>query len=288
MGASGMLGHKLVQRLSSRFEVVGTVRGSISPAAASIFERSEILTGVLAEDVATVEKAIAEVRPEVVVNAIGIIKQLDAASSPVPAIGVNALFPHQLAEICERYGARLVQISTDCVFSGKKGGYLESDLPDAEDLYGRSKLLGEVTGPGTITLRTSIVGRELSGTLGLFEWFLSQRGGSVRGFPHAVFSGLTTYALADLIADLIETRPEMEGLWHVSSSAIDKFSLLTALNEELEFGVGIEPDESVRIDRSLISDRFWAQLDLPPPSWPEMLRAFANDDTPYEEIRAVT
>jgi len=286
LGGSGMLGHKAYQALGERFETWATVRGpQATGAAAEVLEPDRTIGSVNATDPESVERAISKSGAEVVVNAIGVIKQLKAASSEVPTIRINSLFPHEVAEIAARHDARLIHISTDCVFSGSRGNYTEDDLPDATDLYGRSKLLGEVTGPGALTLRTSIVGRELDGADGLFEWFLSERGGSVRGFSKAVFSGLTTESLARLIGNLIEDQPDLEGLWQVSADPIDKFELLAGLRRALDVEIEITPDDSLVIDRSLDSGRFRERTGWMPDSWPEMLAAMAHDPTPYDRLR---
>lgn len=287
LGAGGMLGHKLVQVLGDSASVWGTVRSDqLAGPAAAVLPADRTLTGVRAEAPETIARALDVSGATAVVNAIGIVKQADAAREAVPSIQVNALFPHQLAELCAARGTRLVHVSTDCVFSGARGGYVEDDLPDARDLYGRSKLLGEVDRPGALTLRTSIVGRELTGAQGLFEWFLGQRGQRVRGFSHAVFSGLTTIALAELIARLLVEQPDLHGLWHVSAAPIDKLTLLRLLDEAVGAEVGIDPDERLVIDRSLDSSRFRAATGLEPPSWTSMLAALAADPTPYDEIRS--
>lgn len=287
LGGSGMLGHKLVQRLDPRFETWATVRGDTpTPATARILDPARTVTGVHVDAPESVLRAIEASDATTVINSIGIIKQLDAAKVAIPSIRVNALFPHELAAACASRGAQLIHISTDCVFSGDRGGYTEDDIPDARDLYGRSKLLGEVTdAPNSITLRTSIVGRELHGTAGLFEWFLSQSGGTVRGFSRAIFSGLTTTALADLIGDLIERRQPISGLWQVSAAPIDKLTLLRELRDVLGLEIEIEPDDSLVIDRSLDSSRFRSQTGWTPPTWQAMLADLAADPTPYEELR---
>ena len=287
LGGSGMLGHKLVQRLDPRFETWATIRGDTpAPAAARILDPARIVTGVRVEACESVDHALEQSNATTVVNAIGIIKQLDAARAAVPAIRVNALFPHELAAACAARGARLIHISTDCVFSGDRGSYIEDDIPDAHDLYGRSKLLGEVTdAQNAMTLRTSIVGRELQGALGLFEWFLSQRGGRVRGFSKAIFSGVTTVVLSDLIGDLIEREQQLSGLWQVSAAPIDKLTLLSELRDALRLDIEIDPDDSLVIDRSLDSSRFQSETGWRPPSWQTMLADLAADPTPYEELR---
>ena len=287
LGGSGMLGHKLVQVLGARFETWASVRGDApGPAAAAILDPARTIAGVRVEEPATVVRALDTSGASVVVNAIGIVKQADAAKAAVPSIRVNALFPHELADVCAARAARLVHVSTDCVFSGLRGGYTEDDVPDASDLYGRSKLLGEVVNAShSLTLRTSIVGRELKGCNGLFEWFLSQRGGRVRGFSRAVFSGLTTATLAELIADTIDRYPRMHGLWHVSASPIDKLTLLQQFRDAVGVDVELDPDESLVIDRSLDSSRFRAATGWVPPSWDAMIAGLASDPTPYEELR---
>ena len=286
LGGSGMLGHKLVQVLGETHETWATVRGP-EPAgpAAELLDPARTIGDVDASHPDSVATAISKSGAEVVVNAIGVIKQLKTARSEVPTIRINSLFPHEVAEICAVSDARMIHVSTDCVFSGTRGGYTEEDLPDATDLYGRSKLLGEVTGAGALTLRTSIVGRELTGADGLFEWFLSERGGSVRGFSKAVFSGLTTAALAGVIDFVIREYPDLDGLWHVSADPIDKYELLAGLRSALEAEIEITPDESLVIDRSLDSDRFREWTGWTPPSWPEMLAGMAADPTPYDRLR---
>lgn len=287
LGANGMLGHKLVQVLGARHATWGTVRGAQAPpAAAAVLPTDRTLTGVHADDLATVARALDVSGATTVVNAIGIVKQADAARQAVPSIRINALFPHELAALCAQRGARLIHVSTDCVFSGAQGAYVEDDVPDARDLYGRSKLLGEVDGqPGSLTLRTSIVGRELHGDQGLFEWFLGQRGGRVRGFSRAIFSGLTTTALADLIGRLIDEQPDLHGLWHVSAAPIDKLTLLRDLRDALGADVAIDPDDSLVIDRSLDSSRFRAATGWHPEPWSSMLADLAADPTPYDDLR---
>jgi dTDP-4-dehydrorhamnose reductase len=282
-----MLGHKLVQRLTPRFETWATVRGDRpGPTASRILDPTRTVTGVRAEEPESVIHALEQSDATTVVNAIGIIKQLDAARAAIPSIRVNALFPHELATACASRDSRLIHISTDCVFSGDRGSYTEDSIPDARDLYGRSKLLGEVTdAPHAITLRTSIVGRELHGALGLFEWFLSQRGSRVRGFSRAIFSGVTTPVLSDLIGDLIEREKQISGLWQVSAAAIDKLTLLSELRDALGVDIEIDPDDSLVIDRSLDSSRFQSKTGWTPPTWRAMLADLAADPTPYEELR---
>lgn len=285
LGAAGMLGHKLYQRYQGRFETWATVRSHAGHYARyGIFDAERIINGVDADNFDTVIKAIGEVRPDVVINCIGIIKQLKSAKDPIISININSLFPHRVAALCAAAGARMIHISTDCVFNGRKGMYTEADPSDAEDLYGRSKFLGEVQEqPHALTLRTSIIGRELNSSSGLVDWFLSNRGGQVKGFRQALYSGFTTQALAGIIADILENHPDLCGLWQVSSEVINKYDLLMLVRDAYGVDIAIEPYDDFKIDRSLDSSRFRAETNFTPPTWSQMIADMAADSTPYEQ-----
>ncbi len=286
LGGSGMLGHKLWQSLAGRFDTYFTLRSQIeSRFQSGLFDRSRVLTGVTAGDFESVAGVINSVRPAVVVNCIGIVKQAAASGDPLASISVNALFPHRLAQLCSQKRVRLIHISTDCVFSGRKGNYTEDDVSDAEDLYGRTKFLGEVGSGGCLTLRTSMIGRELETSHGLIEWFLSQEGKTVLGYKRAIFSGFTTIALAEIIARLITEHPDLHGVWHVASKPVSKLDLLELVRDAYGLTIKIEPDESVVCDRSLNGDRFRQVTGLIAPAWPAMIRQMCEDRTPYSQLR---
>jgi dTDP-4-dehydrorhamnose reductase len=283
LGGAGMLGHKVLQVCGPRFEVWATFRGDVDRyVSLGLISRDRVVTGVDAMKFETVEQAIREVRPDFVINCIGVVKQLAEGHDPIISISVNSLLPHRVAAVCRDVGARVIHVSTDCVFSGRKGMYVESDPSDAEDLYGRSKLLGEVAGENALTLRTSIIGREVRTTTGLVEWFLSNRGGAANGFSEAIYSGLTTLALSSLIAELMEREEPLHGLYQVSSEPINKYDLLLLLNEAFGANVMIRRSTELRIDRSLDSTRFREVAGWQPATWPEMVAALAHDPTPYE------
>jgi dTDP-4-dehydrorhamnose reductase len=289
LGGSGMLGHKLAQSWHDRFEVWTTVRAD-----ARRFERFGILPPartiphVQAENFDTVMHALATARPDVVINAIGVIKQLPSAKDPIPTLTYNSIFPHRVAALCRAAGVRMITFSTDCVFNGRRGNYCEDDYSDAEDLYGRSKYLGEVAGDGAFTLRTSIIGRELETAHSLIEWFLQNRGGRVKGFTNAIYTGFPTIVMADILADLIENHPDLSGVWHVASDPVSKFDLLTMARDAYEADIEIEPYEEFYCDRSMNGERFLAATDFKIPSWQEMINRMAHDPTPYDEWRKVT
>ena len=281
-----MLGHKLWQVLSTRMDTFATLRTSDHPAARlRLLDPARTVTDVAADSFETVERSVASVQAQVVVNCIGIVKQAREARDPIPSISINSLFPHRLAALCRAQGARLIHVSTDCVFSGRTGRYDESDIPDPIDLYGRSKLLGEVADGDGLTVRTSIIGRELSGASGLLEWFLAQQG-SVRGFRRAIFSGLTTDALARVLAAIVSDHPSLSGIRHVASEPISKHDLLCMLKDAFHSGVEIVPDDEVVCDRSLDGSRFEQETGLRAPSWPEMVAQLSADTTPYKRLRS--
>lgn len=279
LGASGMLGNAVLRLLaeSPGFAVAGTVRSTAAQRLLPAPLRERLITGIDIESADSLARAFAESRPEVVVNCIGVVKQLAEADDPLAAIPINSLLPHRLARLAAVAGARLVHVSTDCVFSGSRGMYTEADFPDANDLYGRSKYLGEVDYPNAVTLRTSIIGHELASAHGLVGWFLAQQGG-VKGYRRAVFSGLPTVELARVIRDHVIPDRELHGMWHVSAGPINKYELLKLVGEAYGRPTAIEPDERLVIDRSLDSSRFRARTGWQPPSWPDLvrgMRAFA-------------
>lgn len=288
LGGNGMLGHKVYQVLRTTTTPVVTIRGSRHDLERfpGLFEPDHVLDQVEVRSGEALHAVITHVAPDVVINCVGIVKQLPAAHDPIPSVEINALLPHRLAAICAEQGVRLIHVSTDCVFSGRRGMYTEDDVPDPIDLYGRSKLLGEVSDAGCLTLRTSIIGRELSSSNGLVEWFLSAPGPAVRGYSNAIFSGLPTLALAQCIADVIHERPALTGLYHVSAAPIDKLALLQLLRDAYGRTVEITPYPDVKLDRSLDSTRFRDATGFAPAPWPTLIAEMAADPTPYVEWRS--
>lgn len=278
IGAGGMLGHKLYQVLRERYSVRATVRGSVEDYGRfGFFELDELIGGVDVQNFEKVEQAVAAVAPDVVINAVGVIKQLATAKDPIVSLTINSIFPHRLTALCGIAGARLITMSTDCIFNGRKGGYTEADVSDAEDLYGRSKYLGEVSNEHSLTLRTSIIGHELGTAHSLVDWFLGNRGGKVKGFRRAIYSGFPTIVMARLIGDLIERHPGLSGLYQVSSEPINKYDLLCLIRDAYGVDIEIEPDDDFVLDRSLDSTRFRAATGFVPQPWPELVHEMAND-----------
>ncbi|EIO3979353.1 TPA: dTDP-4-dehydrorhamnose reductase family protein [Vibrio vulnificus] len=277
IGATGMLGYSIFSNLSelSDLDVYGTVR-SVKGVKNFFLSIDKLIPNVDVKNFATLEKSVLDVKPDVVINCIGLIKQYDVSKQHVEAIEINALLPHKIAQLCDSIQARLVHFSTDCVFDGKTGNYSESDLPTATDLYGRSKCLGEVDYGKHVTLRTSIIGHELKSSVSLVDWFLSQEG-SVRGFSKAVFSGLPTAYVAKILADYVLPNPSLSGLYQLSVDPIDKYSLISKVADVYNKQIEIEKFEDFEIDRSLNSTKFREETGFVPPSWDELV-AFMHTD----------
>jgi dTDP-4-dehydrorhamnose reductase len=278
VGGDGMLGHELLQSLGPKHDVRVTLRRPV--AAYREFQLLSDRNAIGDVDVRNFDRVVDVVKafsPEAIINCVGLVKQRPNAKSSVLAIQINSLFPQQLRDLCEDVSARLIHFSTDCVFSGRTGNYRESDIPDASDMYGRSKLLGEVDHAPGLTLRTSIIGLELSHHASLIEWFLSQRG-AIKGFRRAIYTGITTMEMGRLVDRLVARHRDLHGVWHVASSPISKYDLLVKLSRALgRTDIEIVPDETFECDRSLRADAFHAATGYEPPSWDDMLAELAEE-----------
>lgn len=277
LGATGMLGNAMFRVLSEdqSLTVYGTARSEGARRHFADNLAPQIITGVDVENHDSLVKAFVIAQPNVVVNCIGLVKQLADANDPLLAVPINSLLPHRLAALCNVARARLIHISTDCVFSGATGNYAETDFPDAYDLYGRSKLLGEVDYPNAITLRTSIIGHELTGDRSLVGWFLSQHG-SVKGFTKAVFSGLPTVELATVVRDVVLPRCNLRGLYHVAAKPINKCDLLHLVAKAYEKDIEIIPSDQLVIDRSLSGEKFRLATGYVAPEWPNLVKRMSE------------
>lgn len=287
LGGTGMLGHKLFQYFLSRFpETICTMHRRASDAPYShiaIFQGPQIIEEIDIFDSARLSALLLELKPDFIVNCIGVIKQREEASSHIPTITVNSLLPHQLAELSTKWGGRLIHFSTDCVFSGRQGMYKETDPSDAEDLYGKTKFLGETTEPNALTIRTSIIGRELATHRSLLDWFLANKGGRVRGYRKSIYSGVTTNHLAEVVADIILHHPQLQGVYQVASEPISKYDLLCLLREAYALDVVIDPVDGEDVNRSMDDSKLRGATGYICPSWPTLIEQLAADPTPYEQ-----
>lgn len=273
VGASGMIGSTMLRVLSGKkdWEVYGTVRNESVKQffSASIGERLVMDVNVEQQD--ALVRVLDWIRPDVVINCAGLTKHKPEAEDPLVSIPINTLIPHRLAKLCKLLGARLIHVSTDCVFSGEKGGYTEDDFTDARDVYGKSKALGELDFTHTITLRTSTIGHELQSQYGLLDWFLSQEE-RCKGYTRAIFSGLPTVVFAQVVRDVVIPHKELSGLYHVAAKPIAKFDLLKLISEVYGKAIDIVPDDTLIIDRSLDAKRFHLATGYVAPEWFELIK----------------
>lgn len=272
LGVSGMLGSVMFRSLwdEKEYDVYGCSRSFLSQKYFNDAMLNKIVSGVDVNDNDSLLRLFVRVKPQVIINCVGLIKQLSLANDALCALPINSVLPHRLARLCELLGTRLIHVSTDCVFSGGKGNYVETDVPDAEDLYGRSKYLGEVSYPHTVTLRTSIIGHELRSSYALVDWFLKQEG-FVKGYTRAFFSGLPTIELSRIIRDIVLHKADLSGLYHVASTRISKYDLLSLIASVYKKKIKIIPDDHVSIDRSLNADLFNQVTGYVAPAWPELV-----------------
>jgi len=285
IGGTGMLGHKLWQRLGARFsDCRVTVRGKRQDYQRfTLFDDSRVMENVDVTDARQLLTALETAAPEIIINCVAVTKRREAPAGPVSSILLNAWLPHRIAEWAKACGSRLITISTDCVFDGRKGGYTEEDLPNAQDVYGRSKALGEINYGNALTLRTSFIGRELDNRTELLEWFLGEAGKTVHGFRGALYTGISNLYCADLIGDIIENFPQLNGIFQVTSEIINKYELLCLAREAFGIDVKIEADDSVAMRRNLDGTKFRNATGYSTPSWRKMMTDLAADPTPYIE-----
>jgi len=274
IGASGMIGNTMLRVLSEKpeWEVFGTVRDAGIKRYFPVAIHERVLSGVDVAHPGALVKVLDRLRPKVVINCAGLTKHKPEADDPLVSIPINTLMPHTLAELCKLLSARLIHVSTDCVFAGTKGSYVEDDFADARDVYGKSKALGEVIYPHTITLRTSTIGHELQSKYGLLDWFLSQEG-YCSGFTRAIFSGLPTVVFAQVVRDVVIPHAALAGLYHVAAKSISKFELLKMIANVYGKTIDINPDDQLSIDRSLNATRFELATGYTAPEWPELIKS---------------
>lgn len=279
LGANGMMGHMASLVMGRRYDVYGSVRRSHAdiPGLDRFLPEDRCIEQTNPLDPMALDDLLRAVQPEVVLNCIGVVKQSGLANQAIPSIEINSLFPHQLCRVAEKRDAYVIHLSTDCVFSGERGRYTEDDIPDPPDLYGRSKLLGETSVDEGLTIRTSIVGRELNSAQGLFEWAHARAGQAIAGYPRAVFGGMTTHALSEHLLQYLESGMRLTGTWHVAGPPISKLDLLRLLNQKADLGLDIAVSDEVRCDRTLNSSRFRTETGLMPSSWPEMIDQYVAD-----------
>ncbi len=277
LGGNGMIGHQLFKNFSKKYETMVTLRSSYKKYKINgIFDKTNSFFEIDVCHFAKLENLVIDYRPNVIINAIGITKQ--KINDEFKSEKVNSFFPKQLETLCELENIRLIHLSTDCVFSGQKGNYTETDLTDASDAYGKSKINGEIiNNKNVLTIRKSTIGPELANCHGLLEWFLSQKG-VIHGYSKAIFTGITTLELSRILETIIIYHKDLSGLFHISGPKISKLDLLKKMR--VIFGktkTNILVDENFKCDRSLDGSKFFKETKYISPSWDEMLLEIIDD-----------
>jgi dTDP-4-dehydrorhamnose reductase len=284
LGASGMLGHKLWQQLRLRYaETYATLRvPKAAFARCGLFDDERVIDNVDAASFAVVQRVLGRMRPDAIINCVAVTKRREISTDALSSIELNAALPHRLANWAAQHASRVIHFSTDCVFDGRRGGYSEGDPTDAVDLYGRTKALGEVGAPGALTLRTSFIGREIIRGTELLEWFLAQRDRRIKGYRNALYTGVSTLWMAQLVGDLLERWRQLHGLYQVAAPMISKFDLLRLARNAYNLPVDIEADDDTVVRRNLDGSLFTRVTGIEVPGWPQMMSELAADPTPYE------
>jgi len=284
LGASGLIGHKLFEKLSKRYETYGTLRLKVEVYDNDFFkDYDNFIDQIDVHDFNNLIKNLNRINPDVILNCVGITKRKNEINLPLESIYVNSIFPHKLLNWAISNNKRLIHFSTDCVFNGKEGNYSELSLTNSEDNYGRTKALGEVNSKNGLTIRSSFIGRELLTNSELLEWFLSQKNESIKGFKNAMYSGVSTNFLAKTVGDIIEFFPELYGLRQLSiKNPISKYDLLMIAKDKFNKSVDIIADKKFKIDASLNGDLLRKEISYGNPNWNDMMEELCADNKYYK------
>lgn len=286
LGVSGLIGHKLFQELSASFEVFGTLhKCKIQYGNLPLFSSENIIENIDVTNFEMLKGIIYAVNPKVILNCIGITKRKIDINSPLEVLTINSVFPHQLANWAKPNKKRIIHFSTDCVFDGKIGNYNETSLTTAEDIYGRTKALGEINYNHTLTLRSSFIGQELFDRTELLDWFLSQDGKQVSGYKNTLYSGVSSLFMARVVTDIISNFPNLSGLYQLApDKPISKYELLSIAKEAFDVNVKIIPEEKHVHHPTLDASKLKSEINLVVPSWKEMMKELASDKEFYSKL----
>lgn len=271
LGENGMLGSELLNQINTKKLPFISTHHSIPENSPNQISSNSIKFDAVTSKI----ESIFDLHNDIthVINCIGVVKQSLRAKDLGYMYEVNSEFPKKLGLVAREREIKVIHLSTDCVFSGTKGNYVEENETDAMDHYGLSKIGGEgTTEYNTMVIRTSMIGLENSSVKkGLLEWFLSMQGKRVLGYNHVFFSGLTTRRLSREILDLIIKDKITSGIWHIASERISKLALLEEIKRRFDLAIQIEPVDAPRLDRSLNAQKGSRILGIGIPSWESML-----------------
>ena len=276
LGGDGMIGHKMAQVLSSQnHETVISIREKKDLTLKSISSKSKVFFNDFLKD--NILDFLVKVNPDVIINAIGVTIRRGVNENISDTIYLNSLFPHQISSWALAFKKRLIHFSTDCVFSGSEGSYLEDTTPDALDYYGKTKGLGEINSKSSLTIRSSMIGPELYNKTELFEWIINNKEKEINGFSRAMYSGVTTVYMARLLGNLIDNHKNLSGIYNVASKPISKFDLLHLINDNFDLGLIINDDKTVISNKTLNDSKIEKEIGLQAPSWDELIFELKKD-----------
>ena len=281
LGIDGMIGHKIAQSLSYDYEVIGSSRKNINLEDIGLTKGLLFNNDFLKNDYDTF---LNKILPDIIINCIGITTRRGISNNSLNTDFINNQFPHKILEWTSKKNKKLIHFSTDCVFSGKKGNYLDGDQPDAEDIYGLSKAKGEINSENALTIRCSMIGREIYNHTELFEWLYSMKNKEIKGYTNVIYSGVTTFWMGQVINKLLSENMNLNGIYNIASKPISKYELLFKLSNVFKLNVNIIPNPNIKSNKVLISKKFTEITGINIPNWDELIGEFKNDSDKYYSL----
>tara|TARA_Y100000994_G_scaffold247217_1_gene252113 strand:+ start:618 stop:1490 length:873 start_codon:yes stop_codon:yes gene_type:complete len=281
LGVDGMIGHKIAQVLAINNEVTGTSRKEISSSDLGI-KRATILNKDFVIDKSL--DFISDIMPDVIINCVGITTRRINESNTNHLSLINSDLPKLINDWSMNNSIKMIHMSTDCVFSGKSGNYLDDDIPDAEDIYGYSKSIGEINNNKTLTLRSSMIGREIYNHTELFEWLIKNKNGKIEGYDNVIYSGITTIRMAKIIDFILKENLNLSGIYNISSIPISKYDLLKLLINSFDLKIDISKTAQIKSNKVLISKKFTEITGIKTPNWTDLISEFKQDCETYSDI----
>ena len=280
LGADGMIGHKIAQSLED-FELILASRKSISLKSIGIIKGKMVLHNLITD---SLDLLLDSTTPDIIINCAGITTRRGVEDNIVNTGLLNSELPHKLDSWANLNSKKLIHFSTDCVFSGNRGNYLDNDFADADDIYGKSKALGEVDSPNTLTLRCSMIGRELYNFTELFEWLLKNKNKKIEGYSNTFYSGITTVRMGIILNQILKKNLNLSGIYNISSTPISKFDLLIKLSNAFNLNVEVKQNTNNKSNKVLISEKFTEITGIYPPNWDDLISEFKEDCEKYKSL----
>ena len=276
-----MIGHKIAQVLQLKNEVIGTSRKKISHRVLGINKTKIFYKDFVIDDNLNF---ISEIMPDIIINCVGVTTRRINNKNINHLSFINSILPKLINDWSIENSKKMIHMSTDCVFSGIKGDYLDDAIPDADDSYGSSKAKGEIKNNKTLTLRSSMIGREIYNHTELFEWLLKNKKGKIEGYDNVIYSGITTIRMAKIIDFILSNNLDLSGIYNIGSIAISKYELLKMFNNAFDLQIDIKKITQIKSNKVLISKKFTEITGLKTPNWNDLISEFKEDCETYSDI----